>query len=111
MSTKIRLLWAAALLSLGAIGSAALPDQVAGQPVQSLAPLVKKVSPAVVNIRVSQTIATRSPFADDTFRRFFGIPTNARLPVLAPASSLMPRMATYSRITTSSKTPTEFWFP
>ncbi len=74
MSTKIRLLWAAALLSLGAIGSAALPDQVAGQPVQSLAPLVKKVSPAVVNIRVSQTIATRSPFADDTFRRFFGIP-------------------------------------
>ncbi len=74
MSTKIRLLWAAALLSLVAIGSAALPDQVGGQPVPSLAPLVKRVSPAVVNIRVSQTIATRSPFGDDTIRRFFGIP-------------------------------------
>jgi len=74
MSTKIRLLWAAALLSLVAIGSAALPDQVGGQPVPSLAPLVKKVSPAVVNIRVSQTVTTRSPFGDDTFRRFFGIP-------------------------------------
>ncbi len=74
MSTKIRLLWAAALLSLVAIGSAALPEQVGGQPVPSLAPLVKKVAPAVVNIRVSQTVATRSPFGDDTFRRFFGIP-------------------------------------
>jgi Do/DeqQ family serine protease len=41
----------------------------------SLAPLVKRVSPAVVNIRVSQTVSTRSsPFGDDTFRRFFGIP-------------------------------------
>jgi serine protease Do/serine protease DegQ len=40
----------------------------------SLAPLVKRVAPAVVNIRVSQTITTRSPFGDDTFRRFFGIP-------------------------------------
>ncbi len=74
MSTKIRLLSAAVLLSLVAIGSAALPEQVGGRPVQSLAPLVKKVSPAVVNIRVSQTVATRSPFGDDTFRRFFGIP-------------------------------------
>ncbi|MFQ6005760.1 MAG: Do family serine endopeptidase, partial [Woeseia sp.] len=43
-------------------------------PVPSLAPLVKKVAPAVVNIRVSQTVSTRSPFGDDTFRRFFGIP-------------------------------------
>jgi serine protease Do/serine protease DegQ len=75
MSTKIRLLWAAAVLSLAAVGFAALPDQVAGQPVTSLAPLVKKVAPAVVNIRVSQTISTRSsPFGDDTFRRFFGVP-------------------------------------
>ncbi len=74
MSTKIRILWAATLLSLVAIGSAALPDQVGGQPMPSLAPLVKMVSPAVVNIRVSQTVRTRSPFGDDTFRRFFGIP-------------------------------------
>ena len=74
MSTKFRLLWAASLLSLAAIGYAALPAEVGGQPLPSLAPLVKKVAPAVVNIRVSQTVATRSPFGDDTFRRFFGVP-------------------------------------
>ena len=74
MSTNFRLLWAASLLSLAAIGYAALPAQVGGQPVPSLAPLVKKVAPAVVNIRVSQTVATRSPFGNDPFRQFFGIP-------------------------------------
>lgn len=74
MSTKIKFLWAAVLLAMAAIGAAALPDQVGGQPMPSLAPLVKRVAPAVVNIRVSQTITTRAPFGDDTFRRFFGIP-------------------------------------
>ncbi len=74
MSKKFRLLWAAALLSMAAFGVAALPDQVDGRAMPSLAPLVKKVAPAVVNIRVSQTVSTRSPFGDDTFRRFFGIP-------------------------------------
>lgn len=74
MSTRFRLLCAVALLSVAAFGTAALPDQVGGRPVTSLAPLVKKVAPAVVNIRVSQTVSTRSPFGDDTFRRFFGIP-------------------------------------
>jgi len=74
MSTKIKFLWAAVLLAMAAIGAADLPDQVGGQPMPSLAPLVKRVAPAVVNIRVSQTITTRAPFGDDTFRRFFGIP-------------------------------------
>jgi len=74
MSTKFKFLWAAVLLPMAAIGAAALPDEVSGQSMPSLAPLVKKVAPAVVNIRVSQTITTRSPFGDDTFRRFFGIP-------------------------------------
>jgi serine protease Do/serine protease DegQ len=66
MSTKFKFLWAAVLLPMAVIGAAALPDQVGGQPMPSLAPLVKKVAPAVVNIRVSQTITTRSPFGDDT---------------------------------------------
>ena len=74
MSTKFKFLWATVLLPMAAIGAAALPDEVGGQPMPSLAPLVKRVAPAVVNIRVSQTITTRSPFGDDTFRRFFGIP-------------------------------------
>jgi serine protease Do/serine protease DegQ len=47
---------------------------VEGQPVPSLAPLVKRVAPAVVNIRVSQTVQRRSPYGDEMFRRFFGLP-------------------------------------
>jgi serine protease Do/serine protease DegQ len=55
-------------------GTAALPPIVDGEPVPSLAPLVERVSPAVVNIRVNQVVTTRSPFGDDPFRRFFGLP-------------------------------------
>jgi Do/DeqQ family serine protease len=39
----------------------------------SFAPVVKKVSPAVVNVYSRRTVQTRSPFMDDPFfRRFFG---------------------------------------
>jgi Do/DeqQ family serine protease len=68
-----RLFVAAILLALTPAAGAQLPA-VNGQPVQSLAPLVEKVSPAVVNIRVSQMIEGRSPYADEMFRRFFGFP-------------------------------------
>jgi serine protease Do/serine protease DegQ len=74
MTLGRRLLLASALLSSCAIGWAALPDNVEGQPVPSLAPLVKRVAPAVVNIRVSQTVQRRSPYGDEMFRRFFGLP-------------------------------------
>ncbi|HNP65206.1 MAG TPA: DegQ family serine endoprotease [Woeseiaceae bacterium] len=57
-----------------AAAEAALPTFVKGQAVTSLAPLVEEASPAVVNIRVSQTLTRRNPFGDDAFRRFFGIP-------------------------------------
>ena len=40
----------------------------------SLAPLVDRVSPAVVNIRVSQTVTAGGHFGDEAFRRFFGLP-------------------------------------
>ena len=74
MSTLKRLLWATLLLSLGTVGQAALPQAVDGEPLPSLAPLVQRVSPAVVNIRVSQTVDTPSVYGDEMFRRFFGIP-------------------------------------
>lgn len=48
--------------------------QLSGDVMPSLAPLVKAASPAVVNIRVSQTIQSRSPYGDEMFRRFFGLP-------------------------------------
>jgi Do/DeqQ family serine protease len=52
---------------------AALPAAINGSPVKSLAPLVEQTAPAVVNIRVSQTVRARQ-FGDEAFRRFFGIP-------------------------------------
>jgi serine protease Do/serine protease DegQ len=74
MRTKIQFLWAGLLLLLVTATGAALPEQVEGQPMPSLAPLVKRVAPAVVNIRVSQTIDARSQYGDEMFRRFFGLP-------------------------------------
>jgi len=76
MITTTRTLWSGLVLAILALASAdaALPDNVAGRPVTSLAPLVEAASPAVVNIRVSQTVNRSSPFGDDAFRRFFGIP-------------------------------------
>jgi serine protease DegQ len=76
MATKTRLFLPALVLALATLGSAfaALPESVKGQPVASLAPLVEEASPAVVNIRVSQTVTRRNSFGDDAFRRFFGLP-------------------------------------
>jgi serine protease Do/serine protease DegQ len=76
MMTKTRLFIPSVLLALATLGSAyaALPQNVKGEPVTSLAPLVEEASPAVVNIRVSQTVTRRNSFGDDAFRRFFGLP-------------------------------------
>lgn len=76
MTIKNRLLIPSLLLVLATMGSAhaALPQSVRGEPVTSLAPLVEEASPAVVNIRVSQTVTRRNSFGDDAFRRFFGLP-------------------------------------
>ena len=62
------------LCLITSLNFAALPKNDAGQIITSLAPLVKEVVPAVVNIRVSQTVQTRSPYDDEMFRRFFGTP-------------------------------------
>lgn len=74
MNRSIRIASLSLLLLMGT-AHAQLPAEVDGEPLPSLAPLVKKVAPAVVNIRVSQTIqAQGSPYADEMFRRFFGLP-------------------------------------
>lgn len=76
------------LLSLtGASAIGALPDSVDGEPLPSLAPLVKRVSPAVVNIRVSQTVNAPSVYSDEMFRRFFGVPEGGRSREVASAGS------------------------
>jgi Do/DeqQ family serine protease len=65
-----------ALVVLRALpGSAAgLPPVVDGQPVPSLAPMLERVMPAVVNINSKTRVAVRNPFMDDPFfRQFFGM--------------------------------------
>ncbi|ANO52239.1 DegQ family serine endoprotease [Woeseia oceani] len=74
MIRTTRIFCAAICLLAVTAANAALPDRVGNQPMPSLAPLVERTSPAVVNIRVSQTVQAGSPYSDEMFRRFFGIP-------------------------------------
>jgi len=62
---------AALALSAPVLGQTALP---------SFAPVIKRASPAVVNIAVRGTVAApRNPFFEDPgFRRFFGVPPDAQ---------------------------------
>ncbi|BBD80843.1 Do family serine endopeptidase [Aerosticca soli] len=54
---------------------AGIPVIDGGQPVPSLAPMLEKVTPAVVNISTKTRIRVRDPFFDDPmFREFFGLP-------------------------------------
>ncbi|MCC6202448.1 MAG: DegQ family serine endoprotease [Gammaproteobacteria bacterium] len=58
---------------------AALPAAVNGEPLPSLAPMVERVTPAVVNIATRGTVTVRTnPLLNDPFfRRFFDIPDQA----------------------------------
>ncbi|MFT3754615.1 MAG: Do family serine endopeptidase [Pseudoxanthomonas sp.] len=62
--------------------AAALPTAVDGQALPSLAPMLKRVMPAVVSVYSEQTVRVASPLgplADDPFfRRFFGVPDMPR---------------------------------
>ena len=51
--------------------AAALPDVVEGQPLPSLAPMLERVTPAVVNISTRGPARARSPLLDDPFFRRF----------------------------------------
>ena len=54
---------------------AALPVEAAGQPLPSLAPMLRNVTPAVVSIQSKHIVRMRNPLAEDPFfRQFFGIP-------------------------------------
>ena len=52
-----------------------LPMAVGGQTLPSLAPMLKSVTPAVVNIASKTRVRERNPFFDDpVFQQFFGLP-------------------------------------
>ncbi len=59
---------------------AALPAEVDGKPLPSLAPILEDVTPAVVNVHTRTRVQVRSsPFFDDPFfRRFFDFPSVPR---------------------------------
>jgi len=54
----------------------ALPQKVGDEKLPSLAPMLEKVTPAVVNIATEGRVQVRQNplFADSFFRRFFNIP-------------------------------------
>jgi len=72
-------LLAVALLTAAPV-HAQLPTKVGDTPVPSLAPIIKRTSPAVVNIATKGTIKeARNPLLDDPFfRRFFDTPNVPR---------------------------------
>jgi Do/DeqQ family serine protease len=72
--TALSLLFAAQLAPLPA-RAGALPAALDGEVLPSLAPMLEKVTPAVVNVASKRTVQVRSPFMDDPFfRRFFAMP-------------------------------------
>jgi Do/DeqQ family serine protease len=87
---NLRLAFAATALAAALVpGSAAIaalpapPAAAEAAPMPSLAPMVKRVSPAVVNIATRGTIkekpGQRNPLLDDPFfRRFFDVPPDAK---------------------------------
>jgi len=69
-----------ALVLLSLTSSAALPALgLDGKPFPSLAPMLEKVSPSVVNIATFANVKASNPLLDDPyFRRFFNVPDRRR---------------------------------
>ena len=80
---------AAVVISVNAF--AQLPAKVGDQEMPSLAPLVSRTSPAVVNIATQGTVtASRNPMMDDPFfRRFFGVPRERERQVRSAGSGVI----------------------
>jgi serine protease Do/serine protease DegQ len=74
----LRIFLATTTLALAVPSLAALPATDGTTPMPTLAPMIKRVSPAVVNIATRGTVKERTPqnplLEDPFFRRFFDIP-------------------------------------
>jgi Do/DeqQ family serine protease len=76
-STVFSLVILASLTPFGA--RAALPAAIDGEELPSLAPVLERVTPSVVNVNTQTRVRVRSPLIDDPFfRRFFNVPDRAR---------------------------------
>src|SRR2546421_6869309 len=69
------------LAAMAPVAPAAMPAAVGDSPVPSLSPMIKRVSPAIVNIATRGTIhekGPQNPLLDDPFfRRFFDVPQDS----------------------------------
>jgi len=63
------------LLLTASVAQASLPAAVDGEPLPSLAPVLERVTPSVVNIYTQTRVRINNPLINDPFfRRFFNIP-------------------------------------
>ena len=71
-----------ALVVLGAwsaLAQAQIPSQAGETPLPSLAPMLKRATPAVVSVQTRGTVQEQNPlFNDPFFRRFFDVPNQPR---------------------------------
>jgi Do/DeqQ family serine protease len=78
LNASSRLMVAMWLLVISFTAAGALPQAVGETPVPTLAPMIKRVSPAIVNIATRGTVRERAPqnplLDDPFFKRFFDIP-------------------------------------
>ncbi len=78
-TTFRRTLITLALLSGAGLVNAALPLAIDGETLPSLAPVLREVTPSVVNVYTQTRVRVRSPLLDDPiFRRFFNVPDTPR---------------------------------
>jgi serine protease Do/serine protease DegQ len=77
---KMQLTLAALVLGAwAAMAPAQIPAQAGETPVPSLAPMLKRVTPAVVNVATRGTVQEQNPLLNDPFfRRFFDVPNAPR---------------------------------
>jgi serine protease Do len=76
-------------ISMPALSSAQIPD-IAGGRVPTLAPLVREITPAVVNISVHGKVREDNPlYKDPLFREFFEIPKQLEKEVSATGSGVI----------------------
>ena len=72
-----------AVVAIGCVSggsrAATLPAAIGGQPLPSLAPMLTRVTPAVVNISTTTRVQVRDAYFDDPMvRQFFGLPATPR---------------------------------
>ena len=67
------------LVLVAKISLAGLPAAIDGESLPSLAPVLEKVTPSVVNVYTQTRVRVRSPLMEDPFfRRFFNVPDAPR---------------------------------